>query len=87
MANNDAVRFLADCKKDPALAAEFLQAGAAGFPILAGRKGYKCSAADVVREARALSDEQLTGVSGGKIAQSDTPDTLMSLLTALRAST
>jgi hypothetical protein len=32
-----------------------------------------------------LSEAQLEGIAGGKIAQSDVPDNMLSLLTALRA--
>lgn len=83
---------IAKCRTDAATIEKIKAAGFDGFAALAEEMDLPCSL-DELREALAalspssseLPDQQLSDLSSGKISQSDVPDNMMSLLTALKA--
>lgn len=96
MSQANATTLIEKCLTDEALRSRLESAGASGFEQIVMELGLACSIEEFDSALQQpvplsgelsgdLSDDQLDGVAGGKIAQSDTPDNMLSLLTALKA--
>ncbi len=92
MTIENAKNLVSRCSTDPATREKIEAAGVEGFAAASEALGLACTVADFEEALAAamdssddLSDEQLSNVSGGKIAKSDVPDNMLSLLTSQKA--
>jgi hypothetical protein len=90
MSTNNAKLLLEQAIHDKELFALLSETETVRLSQFAARAGYPCTlneikaALEELREQHTLCSEELEPVSGGKIQQSDVPDTMLALLSSLK---